>query len=263
MSILKTIWNILFGKSKKPKPPTPITMLTGGPTIAVINATTVLSDAQVKPVVDAMQIALNRDFAPIWGTPATLKQIVRGQNPPAGAWWMVLLDTSDVAGALGYHDLTSEDLPLGKIFVKTCMDNGDPWSTCFGHELYEALIDPYIDLAAQADDGRFFGYEVADAVEAYSYDVNGIAMTDFVTPAWFQSNVQGAKYDFMGKVSSPYELAPGGYISVFDPNNTGGWGIITADKEMKTLLGSRAAIGSRRDKRRTPKDLWVRSTAHS
>ena len=32
---------------------------------------------------------------------------------------MLVLDTSDQAGALGYHDVTPQGLPLGKVFAKT------------------------------------------------------------------------------------------------------------------------------------------------
>jgi len=34
-------------------------------------------------------------------------------------WWVVVLDNSDQAGALGYHDLTSAGLPISKVFAGT------------------------------------------------------------------------------------------------------------------------------------------------
>ncbi len=230
--------------------------------IAIINATSVLTDAEIVPVVQALQVAVSRDFGPIWNVNATLTQVLKGAKPPANAWWMVLMDNSDQQGALGYHyDMTPSDLPIGKIFVKTCMEAGDTWETCLGHELYEAMIDPYINLTAQADDGRFYAYETADAVEAQTYEINGVPMTNFVTPAWFQSSAPaGSKFDFLGNLKAPFELAPGGYIGVFDPNNpSGGWGIVTADKNPGTVISSRPKAGSRRDRRRTPRDLWIRS----
>jgi hypothetical protein len=38
--------------------------------------------------------------------------------PAPDSWWLVFLDNSDQAGALAYHDLTNEGLPLSKVFVK-------------------------------------------------------------------------------------------------------------------------------------------------
>jgi hypothetical protein len=37
--------------------------------------------------------------------------------PAPDGWWLVFLDNSDQAGALAYHDLTNEGLPLSKVFV--------------------------------------------------------------------------------------------------------------------------------------------------
>src|SRR5215470_10463566 len=89
--------------------------------IAVINATSdgVLSDGEAAPVVDALQTQVRSDFDPVWGIDADLTFVPRSQDPPAGSWWLSLLDSSDQANALGYGDPTAEGLPLGKAFVKT------------------------------------------------------------------------------------------------------------------------------------------------
>ncbi len=233
------------------------------PTIAIINATTVLKDSQITPVVQAMQVAITRDFAPLWGIDAALVQVPKGANPPAGAWWMVLIDNLDVQGALGYHDLTSEDLPIGKIGVQTCIDDNSPWSTCLGHEIYEALADPWINQSAQDNNGIFYAFENSDAVEAQSYQINGVPMTNFVTPAWFQPLAPlTSKFDFLGLVKRPFELLPGGYISALDPSNSTGWIMLTADRNKATLLDMRPRLGSRRQRRQIGHANWVRSTAH-
>lgn len=232
-----------------------------GPTIAIINATTVLTDDQITPVGQALQVAVSRDFGPIWGVTATLVQVAKGTEPPPDAWQMVLMDNSDEQGALGYHyDLTPSDLPIGKVFVKTTMDAGDTWETCLGHELYEALIDPYINDVIQVDN-LLYAKEVADAVEAQSYEINGVPMTNFVTPWWFQPEAPaGAQFDFLGNLTEALQLAAGGYIGVLDLNNPGqGWGILTADKNPATIISSRPKAGSRRDRRRTPRHLWIRA----
>ena len=85
--------------------------------IAVINESTVLSDADVVPIVAALQKQVTNDFRPVWGVDAALTITAAGTPPPTGSWWLVLLDDSDQASALGYHDLTTEGLPIGKVFA--------------------------------------------------------------------------------------------------------------------------------------------------
>jgi len=92
--------------------------------ISVINESTVLADTDVVPVVAALQKQVTNDFRPVWGTDAELTIVPKDTQPPAGSWWLVLLDDSDQANALGYHDLTSEGLPIGKVFAASDLKAG-------------------------------------------------------------------------------------------------------------------------------------------
>jgi len=49
----------------------------------------------------------------------------------------VILDDSDQAGALGYHDLTSDGLPIGKVFAASDLKAGTSWTVTASHELLE------------------------------------------------------------------------------------------------------------------------------
>lgn len=190
------------------------------PQVVVINESSVLQDADIGPVLAALQIQASRDFAPVWGRDCDLLQTVFKQStpPPAAAWWVALLDDSDQAGALGYHDLTPEGLPLAKVFAKTDQAYGLKWTVTVSHELLEMLGDPYINLCAQdPGSGDIYAYEACDAVEADGdgYAVNGIQLSNFVLPYWFTSPYPGTKVDFLGQLQRPLQLRPGGYISVF------------------------------------------------
>src|SRR5260370_29243052 len=90
--------------------------------VSVINACSVLADSDVQPVVDALQKQVDNDFGPAWGVAAKLNFVPQGGSPPAGSWWLLILDDSDQAGALGYHDLTSEGFPLGRSFAATTIN---------------------------------------------------------------------------------------------------------------------------------------------
>ena len=75
----------------------------------------VRTDAEIRPVVEALRKQVSNDFRPAWGVDAKLN-FVGNAPPPDGTWWLAILDDSDQAGALGYHDLTPDGLPIGKVF---------------------------------------------------------------------------------------------------------------------------------------------------
>lgn len=242
--------------------PTPIT-------ISIINASTVLTDAEVRPVVDALQKQVSNDFRPPWGIDAKLNFIPGNATPPEGTWWLSILDDSDQAGALGYHDLTPDGLPIGKVFAGTDLKYGYTWSVTASHELLEMLADPNINLTVflQNKDtaGTLYAYEVCDACEAdqYGYDVNGVKVSDFVFPAWFEDfrGKGSAQFDQQSQIQTPLQLLPGGYIGAFDVSSGSGWHQVTPEKRLSDLI-SRGNVGSRRERRATPRHLWVLSRPH-
>jgi len=52
--------------------------------ISVINESTVLADADVVPVVAALQKQVTTDFRPVWGTDAELTIVPKGTRPANG-----------------------------------------------------------------------------------------------------------------------------------------------------------------------------------
>jgi hypothetical protein len=113
--------------------------------ISVLNPSTTMKDSEVEALLPAMQTQLHRDFLPAWNIQAKLEFVPKGHHPAAGTWWLSVLDNSDQAGALGYHDITNEGLPLGKVFAGTDLANGFSVSVTFSHELLEMLADPEIN----------------------------------------------------------------------------------------------------------------------
>jgi hypothetical protein len=221
------------------------------PTIAVINASSDVDDADVKRCVDALNQQVNRDFSGPWGLDATVQAVAKGKNPPAGAWWLLLIDDMDVANALGYHDLTNENLPLGKVGIKTAETYHEDWTVTASHELLEMLADPYLGNSfGPYNDNSWFALEVCDAVEAAEYDINGVKVSDFVYPAWYGSG-PGKQMSHLKTVDQPLQLAPGGYQSIWKPST--GWSEIFARKDQdddQTEFRARPPLGSRRARRR-------------
>src|SRR5437764_11047716 len=237
--------------------------------IALMNASKTLNDTEVSNALKALQTQVSRDFAPVWGVDANLTFYGQGQNVRSGSWWLVALDNSDQAGALGYHDLTTEGLPLGKIFAASDRQAGLQWSVTASHELLEMLVDPDINLTTFVEDasgrggGRLYAYEVCDACEAdeFGYDINGTLVSDFVYPPWFESfRTQGStQFDKQGRIEQPFQLLTGGYIGIYDVLTGSGWQQLTAQLGPKHRR-VRPPVGSRRERRRTPKRDWQRST---
>ena len=188
------------------------------PKIAVFNKATIDLQVDLQKLIAAMQAYINNYIVPIWATPATL---VKSQDFIPHAWAMVFLDDADQPGALAYHDLTPDGFPVAKVFVRTTLQNGDLVSVSASHELVEMLVDPAINLMTTGPDPKtIYAYESADPVEELSFPVNGIQMSNFVYPAYFESfhKPGSVKFDQMGKVNKPFQILSGGYQIIFKGN---------------------------------------------
>ena len=163
----------------------------------------------------ALQEYVDQHVAPVWSTPA---QLVHSSGYLKEHWAIVFLDESDEPGALAYHDLTPDGLPLSKVFVKTIRDGGGSLSVATSHELVEMLVDPAINLLALGPrKGYAYAYESADPVEEVAFPVRGLPMSDFVYPAYFEAfrAERSTQFDHVSKVTRPFQLLKGGYQILF------------------------------------------------
>lgn len=236
--------------------------------VAVINQSTVLSDQELGLIVAALQKQVTQHFAPIWSIDAELAHVPRGQGPAPGSWWLVILDKSDQAGALGYHDLTTDGNPIGKVFAQSDLEANSSISVTISHELLEMLADPWISLCAEVDlpkkKGQVVAWEVCDAPEddALGYPIDGIMVSDFVTPWWFNMTPPaGAKFDYMGYIKKPLQILKGGYIGILNFTGNKGWTQLNAQFDEHDEAND-AMPGSRRERRNTPHHRRRHSTAH-
>ena len=217
------------------------------PTIACFNQATVALGVDLDKLIAAIQAFVDRDVAPVWGTPARLAKstgFVKSQ------WAMVFLDNADQPGALAYHDLTPDGLRLAKVFVKTTLANHDLVSVSASHELVEMLVDPAINLLATGPDPKtVYAYESADPVEALSYPINGIPMTDFVYPSYFENfhKPGSVQFDRLKKVNRPFQILPGGYQIIF---KNGKWSQIFGSAAKKKSFAKENRRGHRSEQRK-------------
>jgi hypothetical protein len=162
----------------------------------------------------ALQKCYDRHFLPVWGFPVKLYNTKR---PRPTDWQFLYVDDADDAdGTAGYHDLTIHGRPVSFVFVRTVLENGEPVSLTASHELFEMVIDPIANMWAEAGGGREFAYEMCDAVEEDTFLVDGLQMSNFVYPTWFEPfrHPRGTKFDHLGLLKSPFSMSKGGYVIV-------------------------------------------------
>jgi hypothetical protein len=204
------------------------------PTITCVNSAKTALGVDFKKLVAALQDYASNFFVPVWGTPCQLEISTTGRVPK-GNWALVFLDDADAADALGYHDLTKSGFPLSKIFVRTTINDGEKVSVTAAHELAEMLVDPGIQLGALKPDGVWYAYETGDPVQREEFDVNGIAMSNFVFPSWFEPfhKAKSTQFDHLGNCTRPFEIRPGGYMPVF---KNGKWSQIFGSKKVEKVF---------------------------
>lgn len=210
------------------------------PKIVLIDYDTKQPHSLLVAVARALETQATQHFGlppPIgYGIGAQLRVGDPKKAPAVDEWVLGLFSTPDVAGALGYHDQTAHGLPFMKIFPLLDAQDGVQWSTTASHEVLETLADPNVCRAAQAPDGKFWAYEVCDAVEQDTYLIGKVPMSNFVLPPYFEqpSNLTGMRFDYMGLVNKPLEIRPGGYGQYY---TTAGWHQVLAE----SLVPVRAA----------------------
>ena len=155
------------------------------PQIAVINRSTVVTARAINAMLPAFDRQWTRDLRPVWGVDAAEFTVVPANRaPPRNAWWLVFLDDSHQAHRQAYHDLTSEGLPISKVYARTLLKRGTSVSVGASHEAQARrvpnrrtpmrilVVDDNVDAAEMLADVLRLGdrvVEVAhDALEALS-----------------------------------------------------------------------------------------------
>ena len=187
--------------------------------LKIVNQSSVQS-ARAAAAVDAIRKAVNqqlRDVARVWGD--YVYSVV--DDAVEQGFQIVLLDDSDAAGALGYHDVAT----YARVFVQPILDNGGTWlrgansvSATVSHEACELVGDPTANHWVENARGALVAVELCDPVESCSYavtlrDGRRVSVSDFVYPDWFNPYVPpGTRLDHMNVLRKPFAIAKDGYV---------------------------------------------------
>lgn len=190
-------------------------------TIYVTNQSTQVSDADVATMTAACAKQIAWHVAPAHGVNTVpVRYLAKGATPPrAQARIITVMDTLDDPQALGYHTQDGSEHIWGVVGTKAAMDHGakaltGPYaiSTILSHEVAEMFIDPFCSGWFDDGSGTLIAYEVGDPVQSDLYLINGVAVSNFVTGAWFNSlAAKTDRFDWMGRLKAPFTMAPGGY----------------------------------------------------
>ena len=227
--------------------------------IGIINESKEVSDKEVALHTPDLQTQVTEHFQPLWGIGASVEFFPR-RRVPQNYMRLVLLDTSDEADYLGYHDLTPSGRAQSKVF---CKGIGKKWTVTASHEILEMIADRYVNKAATLElpggGMRLYSIEVCDPVQEQTYFIGHTEVSNFVTEAWYYPpQRKWSMYDFLKKLKAPFTLARGGYISVYTFGDGKGWHDLTRSEEQHMM--KRPRVGSRRERRRLPQHMLQKST---
>jgi hypothetical protein len=184
-----------------------------------------------------LQQQVDRDLTPAWNVRAEISVPDAGVPIPSDARLLTIVDS--LAGRAGVHTNSQ-----GQVSAEAVSD--DQLSITLSHELLEMLVDPGGTTFRQAADidpysrGQQVKYlvEVCDPVAVYSYYINGVPVSDFVLPSFYDPNATG-KVDFAGFLSRPLTVRRGCYISWLDPTDAR-WHELQPDGTV--LIGSKPGL---------------------
>ncbi len=165
----------------------------------------------------ALQHQVDNHVAPAWDVHADISVLDAGAVLPPGT--LPLNIVSSIAGRAGVHT-NYQGQPAAEAV------NGEQLSITLSHELLELLVDPSGTCFKQARDldpysGRQqvnYLVEVCDPCAVFSYDIDGVQVSDFVLPSFYDPNATG-QVDFADFLARPLSVPLGCYISWLDPDD--------------------------------------------
>jgi hypothetical protein len=191
--------------------------------IAIVNQSSLVTNADAATMTRAIASQIQLDVAPLWDrSPAAVVYYPDASAIPPAAHAITITDTiaDQPAGVLGYHTEDQGGKLWGIVAAQPELGHGGQvtagdWSvsSVLSHEVLEMYIDPNCNLWSNDGKGSIYSFEVCDPVEAPAYVVNGVSVSNFVTPAWFDPQAgTGAKFDKLGLLTAPFSILKGGYV---------------------------------------------------
>ncbi len=164
----------------------------------IINQSKILSYRDLLKIINAVNRSLP-EICTAWNKPLIQVSFQsRQRNMP----YLIISDCKSPP-VYGYHTYTS-GYATGRVYIIT--DNLAENSKTISHEIFEMVVNPKMELTS--DKGMYL--EVCDPVMENSFDIDGIAISDWVYPSWF-SKAGSSPYNKLNTFIRPFELTKNGY----------------------------------------------------
>jgi hypothetical protein len=190
--------------------------------LAVLDESTLFSTPDTKAAVGACAKQIKFHVAPLWDmVPAPIVFHQNKKNIPEGADLLAIMDDSDQAGALGYHNQTPDGKPYARAFVRPITNHGGEMltgngsvSSVISHEVCEWFVDRFLNLWADGPDGEY-AVEICDPVENDTYEIDGVSVSNFVTKRFYDPQAPaGNQFDYLNKLTKPFSTTEGGFLQL-------------------------------------------------
>jgi hypothetical protein len=184
--------------------------------IALVSDVPEITLNALQAVAAALQIQVNGHFAPKWPISASIEAHSE-KGIPVGFWPIrIMADIGDPSAA-GYHT-DQNNQPYAVIQF------APDWTVTASHELLEMLYDPFGNaLSPAVINGKQVQVlrELCDPCEAFSYNIRGVMVSDFLTPHYYENPFTSnphSHFSFLNKLAGPMDVATDGYLSWLDGN---------------------------------------------
>lgn len=189
--------------------------------IAVKNHSRV-PDGEVLAAIRAVNRQINEDFEPYWDLSGTLRLADRSISALQADGIIRIWDSGH-----NMH-LDTDGIPTAHIFTEVSKLAKETlpwlsWHSGLSHEALEMLADPYMNTLVRGphpgSSRQVFHYrEVCDAVQAETYEIDGVTVSDFVLPHYYNSDGESnGRNDFLGTGLKAFRWNEDGEIGFFDP----------------------------------------------
>jgi hypothetical protein len=173
-----------------------------------------LSLTELLRVAAALQTQVTRDVAPIWAVEGVVSPFESFDDVPPGYIPLAIVDKDRLPDREHAFHFAPGGQPLGIVGFQ------EDWSVLASHELIEIMCDPWgnrttTGTSLRDDQGQVeYLVEVCDPCQEKTYTINDVAVSDFVTPRYYDPvNVGSGPYSCMENVTEPLEVLDGGYIT--------------------------------------------------
>ncbi|MGH2968938.1 MAG: hypothetical protein ACRDK0_07725 [Solirubrobacteraceae bacterium] len=229
--------------------------------VALVSLTSEVSSRSLMQVAAAVQKQITRDFTPFWGLRATVDAFDDLSSVPSDYHHVIVFGDSEelmdrLQFAIGerYAAELIDDFErdrLSGLHLNTftrqpfaLVAASDTWSVTMSHEVLEMIADPFgnrlVAAAHPLDTQQRVKYllEVCDPCQAMWYPVNGVPVSDFYTPRYFDPvAVDRSRYSFTGELEHPLQILEGGYLSWIDPQDSGLYQLGAGESEAVLIAG--------------------------